>query len=423
MRTLALIIFFIGLATTAAATEKQLLNLWYHVSTEAEQAFFEAQVGRFNEQNPDVELKTLVLPQSAFNEFVIKKAEGGTLPDLLYFQSGSLSKFVWSDLLLPLNQLVPVETMENATEAMRQQGTYPVDGRIYALSPTSEALTLYANKALLESAGINVQRSVSAPWSKTEFYGALQKLQSSGVKWPLDMQLYHADDEWYLTAFSPFFQASGGDIISRTKWDAQIALQSLFMDEVSELLLPMLANEWIVPSHKATQRFERGRAGLSLGTTSHYSEFREALGEDLVVLPFPVLGPHHVTSSGSWSFGVTSQTNLPREAAEFISFVMSDREVLAKSDHSVTVPATHTALDQSELFSNGGVLATPAQQFLGLSRPKPLHPAYPVIRATLADALDDILAGSEFKTRLAEAAQVIDADIARNQNYPPFNEL
>lgn len=405
-----------------SAEEREVLNLWYHVGSLEEQQFFEAQVKRFNDQSKTATIKTLVLPRSAFTNFVLEEAESGNLPDLLYFQSGSLSRFVWSDLLMPLDALMPQAVMNNATESMRQQGTYPVDGRIYALSPTSDALTLYGHRSLLNDAGVAVP-APDRPWDKAKFFDSLRRVSDSGVRWPLDMQLYHADDDWYITAFSPFFQATGGDIFSRHKWDAHIALESLFIEDVKALLSPLTENAWIVPTHKATQRFQRGRAALSLGTTSDWPEFSEALGRDLVILPFPVLGPHHVTSSMGWSFGVTRQSSAPAAASEFISFVMSDVEVLKAADATMRVPATESALQQSAMFSAGGILSVPADQYRNLNRPKPMHPAYPTIRAELADALDDIVAGAEFNQALAGAADTIDADIARNQFFPPFDEL
>jgi multiple sugar transport system substrate-binding protein len=407
----------------AFAADSVILDLWYNVDSEEEQVFFEEQVSRFNALNKNVQVNTLVLPQSAFADFVLKEAEENQLPDLLYFQGGSLSRFVWSGLLQPLDAVVSSAHFENVTMSVLQQGTYPIDGRIYALSPSSRAIALYGNRSLLKSAGIDTSKLGQAPWGTNEFHDVLRKLKKNGHKWPLDMQLYHADDEWYLTAFSPFFQASGGDIISRNKWDAHIALESLFMDDVSEVISPMLKNEWIVPSHKSTRRFEKSRAGLSLATTSHWGAFKESLGEDLVLLPFPQLGPHHVTSNGGWGFGVTTQTSNAALAGDFIEFIMSDSEVLQLSDFNLTVPATKSALAESSFFGENGPLKIPAEQFQNLSRPKPLHPAYPVIREAMADALDDILAGADFKIALAQAADLIDSDIESNDYYPPFNDM
>lgn len=419
----ALGVALIVLWSMAFAQEKQVLDLWYHVSTPEDQRFFEAQVERFNKSNPNIRVKTLVLPQSAFTNFVYKEAKEGQLPDLLYFQSGSLSSFVWSNMLRNLNPLVSADVMAKVPESVMQQSTYPVDGGVYSLSPVSQALTLYGNKTLLQQAGVRIPEGASDPWSLSEFHDGLAALNKAGLKWPLDMQLYHADDEWYLTAFVPFIQASGGDIISRTKWDAHIALESLFMNDVAGIIGPMLENDWIVPSHKASLRFERRRAGLALAQSADYKQFAEALGDELVVIPFPVLGPHHVTSNSSWSFGVTQQSKAPAAAAKYIEFVMSDAEVLAASEQTLGVPATTTALAKSPYFGPGSALEVAALQFQSLARPKPLHPAYPVIREALADSLDDILAGTDFKIALSAAADKIDADIAANNHYPPFDDL
>ncbi|MDN3649869.1 extracellular solute-binding protein [Reinekea marina] len=422
MKNLWLLIFFC-ISVVSFASDRVDLTIWYNVGSKSEQALFEDQVRRFNSQHQNINLNTLVLPQSAFSDFVVKEAKQGRLPDLLYFQSGSLSRYVWSDLLMPINQLLSEEFLNNVTQTIRQQGTYPIDGREYALSPTSDALTLFANRQLLADAGVTVPRSIEEAWSLDEFHNALDLLAKKHGKWPLDMQLYYADDDWYVTAFSPFIQSTGGEIISNTKWDAHIALESLFMDDFKKVLSPLVQNNWIVPSHKSTRRFEKRRASLSLATTSQWPSFKSALGDDVVAIPFPVLGPYHVTSNDNWSYGITSQTKNPQQAAEFMKFIMSDEEVLMSSNGNYSVPATLSALSKSPIFGERGPLSIPASQLAASARPKPLHPAYPVIRAALADAMDDILTGTDFNVALSSAADVIDLDIEKNNGYPPFDDM
>jgi multiple sugar transport system substrate-binding protein len=80
-------------------------------------------------------------------------------------------------------------------------------------------------------------------------------------------------------------------------------------------------------------------------------------------------------------------------------------------------------LAASALFNQSGPLAIPALQFVQLARAKPLHPAYPVIREVMADTMDDILAGADFKESLSRAADLIDADIALNNQDPPFDDM
>ncbi|MFQ3229866.1 ABC transporter substrate-binding protein [Reinekea sp.] len=417
---LIVLLLFSNVCFAADAVE---LNIWYNVNSEAEQALFEAQVQRFNEKTSSIQINTLVLPQSAFAEFVVKEADAGRLPDILYFQSGSLSRYVWSGLLMPINQLLGEELLTNVTATIRQQGTYPIDGRMYALSPTSDALALYANKSLLFEAGITVPMQLDQAWNTEQFHEVLAVLAKKYGKWPLDMQLHYADDDWYVTAFSPFIQATGGDIISKSKWDAHIALQSLFMEDFEDILAPMIKQEWIVPSHKSTKRFEKGRASLAIATTSQWPEFKDELGTDLIAIPFPVLGPYHVTSNDNWSYGITSQTQYPQQAAEFMKFILSDEEVLTTSAEMFSVPATYSALQKSLVFGESGPLTIPAQQFATIARAKPLHPAYPTIRAAMADAIDGILAGTEFSEALTLAAEEIDFDIEANKGYPPFNDM
>ena len=82
------------------------------------------------------------------------------------------------------------------------------------------------------------------------------------------------------------------------------------------------------------------------------------------------------------------------------------------------VPARNSAIEQSELYAEGGPLNIFVQQLQGgLAVPRPVTPAYPVITSAFSDAVNNIIAGADVQSELDTAVEKIDQDIKDNQGY------
>lgn len=83
------------------------------------------------------------------------------------------------------------------------------------------------------------------------------------------------------------------------------------------------------------------------------------------------------------------------------------------------VPARKSAIAQSDLYGADGALNLFVQQLEGgVAVPRPVTPAYPVITAAYAEAIQNIVTGADVKAALDKAVQKIDQDIEDNQGYP-----
>jgi multiple sugar transport system substrate-binding protein len=83
------------------------------------------------------------------------------------------------------------------------------------------------------------------------------------------------------------------------------------------------------------------------------------------------------------------------------------------------VPARKSAIAQSELYAEGGLLNIFVQQLEGgVAVPRPVTPAYPVISAAFDVAVRNIIAGADVQSELDAAVQKIDQDIMDNSGYP-----
>jgi multiple sugar transport system substrate-binding protein len=152
-----------------------------------------------------------------------------------------------------------------------------------------------------------------------------------------------------------------------------------------------------------------------------YQAYKDAAGDDLVVLPLPDFGTGSKTGMGSWAWGMTSAAEDPDAAWAVIEFLISDPAISQFTDVNGAVPATLTGIEGAPLYAEGGDLALFADQLAAapeVAVPRPVTPAYPTITQTMRSTIDAIIQGADVQQALDSAVASIDADIADNEGYP-----
>jgi len=150
-----------------------------------------------------------------------------------------------------------------------------------------------------------------------------------------------------------------------------------------------------------------------------YGPHTEGLGDDVVLIPMPILGDKAVTGMGSWNWGITSTCENPEAAYAFLSYLTEPDEILHMTNANGAVPARKSAIAKSELYAEGGKLNIFVQQLEnGVAVERPTTPAYPVITSSFRTAIWNIIAGADVQTELDKAVVTIDQDIQDNNGYP-----
>jgi multiple sugar transport system substrate-binding protein len=165
--------------------------------------------------------------------------------------------------------------------------------------------------------------------------------------------------------------------------------------------------------------FRSGRSALSWIGHWVYRDYRQALGDNLLVLPAPNLGKGAKTGMGSWNWGITSSCKNPGAAWQVLQFLLSPAEIARMADANGAIPARKSVIAQSQLYATNGPLHVFVQQLqMGRAEPRPITPAYPAITTAFAEAVANIAAGEDVKKELDNAVKKINQDIQDNQGYP-----
>lgn len=399
-----------------------VLKAWAHAGRQSERETLADHVERFNREHSGIRIDLVFIPEGAYNSQVQAAALAGDLPDLLEFDGPFLYNYVWQNQLQPIRGLLPDETYDNLISSMVEQGTYNDD--FWSVGQFDSGLGLFADRAKLEAVGARIPSHPSEAWTVEEFETILRDLAERDPDGRvLDLKLNYRG-EWFTYAFSPALVSAGGGLISRPDFDtAEGVLDGRASIDAMSRFQSWVEEENLVDANVDDNAFAGGRVALSWVGHWEYDRYRKALGDDLALLPLPDFGEGSRTGQGSWSWGVTRECPDPGAAGKFLDFLMRDRQVLEMVEANGAVPATRSAIEQSDRYAEGKPLYLYVIQLTeGFSAPRPRTPAYPVITAVFQSAFNDILDGADARKVLDRAARDITRDIKDNRGYPDVEE-
>jgi multiple sugar transport system substrate-binding protein len=421
-RCWSLVVFAIVLmaagASIAVAAPKTI-TVWSRSAfnlTSPDKNALEAAAAAFNRAQRAYRVEVLAANYGDFAEWVHGVAVTGTLPCLLELDGPFVAEFAWPGYLQPLDKFISAELRRDLLPSILAQGIYA--GHLYSLGQFDSGLGLWANRRYLEAAGVRIP-SVARPWTLAEFEHAMDRLaRVKGVDYPLDLAVYTGTSEFSAYAYLPILAGFGGDFIDRkTQWASGVLDGPQSVAAMSHFH-GWFRNGW-ARAVARTDDFQAGRAALAWTGHWRYHPFREALGNDLILLPLPDFGRGLRTGVGSWSWSITSTCPEPAGAWAFLSHLMSTQEILRMTNANGAIPARRSALARSPLYGSHGPLHVFTQQlFFGAGYPRPSTPGYGTISRAFAAAVAAIIAGSDVQAELTRAARTIDEDVAANRGYP-----
>ena len=396
---------------------QQDVSVFYHAGAGVENDAIKEVLNNFNEAQGEYNAVITELPGEGYNQQITAAALSGNLPCLLDFDGPYQYNYIWAGYLRPIDEFVSDELLESILPTVVEQGRY--NGQLYSLSQFEGGLGIWGNRSLLEQAGVRIPEGVEDAWTLEEFNGALASLSELEGVVPLDLKMNYGAGEWFTYGFSPIVQSFGGDLIDRS--DMQSAEGVLNGPETVEAMTwfqNLFEQGYSTATPSDDNLFVDGKAALSYVGHWEYSRYREALGDDLVLIPAVDYGQGPKTGMGSWAWAITESCENPEGAWAVLEFLLQPEQVRILTDANGAIPSRIEAIETDERFADGSPLRVYYDQLMaGWAVPRPQTPAYPIITEAFAKAAAEIAAGADVQDSLDEAVDVIDQNIATNNGY------
>ena len=158
-----------------AAGGKTVVSVWAHSGQAAERRVLQAQIARFNRQQPTLQARLTLLPEGSYNGQVQASALADDLPCLLEFDGPYVYNYVWQGKLIPLDEFIPPALRRELLPSILAQGSYR--NKLYTVATYDSGLGLYARKSLLAKIGARIPQGPDSAWSIAEFDSVLKRLR------------------------------------------------------------------------------------------------------------------------------------------------------------------------------------------------------------------------------------------------------
>lgn len=151
-------------------------------------AYFEEVFEQFRQEHPDVEIRWLDYPFDGYETKLMTGFIGNDPPDVINIPSESLPVYARNGSLLALNDVVPADVLEGYVGSLLADGC-TVDGKVYALPWYLSTFITFANKALLEQAGLPTDRAPEFVDDMPEFAARVKAATGHFAFFPLYTEL------------------------------------------------------------------------------------------------------------------------------------------------------------------------------------------------------------------------------------------
>ncbi len=399
------------------------IDVWAHTGQASETEALQMLVEKFNTSQEDVTANLTLIPEADYTS-TIQATSAEELPDVMEMDAPTMAAFAYDRKLIPLDDVVSSETLDNRISGVTESGTY--NDATYAVGMFDVGLGLWGNRALLAEAGIEAPTTAEEAWTTEEFTANLEKLAEvspSGKAIDLGEANGFAG-EWGTFTTTPDLWSAGGTLMKDGKADGVLNSD----DNVKALEEWASWREFADPNTSGSA-FPDGQTALTWTGNWMYPTFSEALGDELALMPLPDFGNGTKAGHGSWQWGVTPVAEDDSEAAgSFLDFLLTDESIGAMVEANAAVPGSTSALEQSELYGAGKPLelfATNLESACGsdsvteecIAVARPVTPGYPTVTSSFGSALLAIWGGAEVKDELDSAARAIDSDFSDNNGY------
>ncbi|MYL63480.1 extracellular solute-binding protein [Bacillus hwajinpoensis] len=392
------------------------LTFWRNIGTELENQAYKELVADFNKEHPTIKVEMIPIPYGDYELKLRTEIAAGDPPDILTIDTPTLALYASAGGLMSLDDYMRQEGhIEDLASPTLKGITY--EDEIY-LSPIAESsVALFYNIHLFEKAGIPLpSKNPHDPMTWDEALEAAKKISAlSPDITGIDPAQGFPDGESPSYFKMPILWQFGGDVLDSDNQTASGYLNSPASLKALQFYQDLYQKHLVAKVELPKEAWETNKLGMRvLGSWMVESlsmmnpDFR--LGEDFGITALPK-GSEQVVPNGGWSLGISSETDYPDEAWEFVRYVTSFEGAKKYVEITGDVPARYSVAEAFPEFNEypKNIFVEQAQKY---SKNRPITPAYPVVSDAVKTLFEDVgIGGKDVEISAEEAVKNINAEL------------
>ena len=268
------------------------------------------------------------------------------VPDVFEVEQGGSLDMIRSGQLEPLNDIIdPVKDQFNPAVIKR----FTFEDKIHGIPQTIDMQLLYYRPSLLEAKGIK------PPTTFEELVAAANAVKTADIG-----GFFAGNDGGVGVLGTMLLWASGHDQLNEERTEAAFLTDDFYNALVayrdfhkSGGVLQAASAEWYAPD-----AFANGEAAFQWGGLWSLPSIKEALGDDVGVLPFPAIGPKGRPAVPFGAFGscVAAKGKNVAAAKDFVKWLwidQDDKQVDFSNAYGTHVPAKVALVAKADKLATG----------------------------------------------------------------------
>lgn len=324
--------FLAGCAGDGGGRGAEDRELTLQVAGEAEEmAVYRTLVNGYNLADPAAPVRLIeVADKDQHLQKLSTSFAGGNPPDLFLINFREYSQFAVRGAIEPAGPLLAQQGFDLAGYYDQPLEAFTYRGELTCMPQNISSLVVYLNRDILKEAGL----PYPSEWDWNEFSRYASAMTSGDV--------HGVGLEPTLIRLAPFVWSLGGEIVDDLEdprsltLDTPEAIEALtYLKDVATASGPSLED---ITAQDLETRFAAGKLGMFLSSRRETPVFREIQELNWDVAPLPVAEePASILHSDAYC--ISSESELPDEAANFISYAVGEEGGTITALGGRTVPA------------------------------------------------------------------------------------
>ncbi len=343
---------------------------------------------KFEEENPDINVKLEFVAYNSLKQKVLTSAKSGSY-DVTIIDQPWVAQFANAGIIQEIPKELSKERKNGIFDSFIDGVTYK--GKMYAMPWKNDTKFLYYNKAMLKEAGIS-----KPPETWEELSEQSEKIKKQGiVEHPVVWSW--SQSEALVCDFVVMTGAYGGQMIKEGKpnFNSKNILEATtyMTNSLKSGLSNPNSTEYLEQDVQET--FINREAAFALNWSFMYNQVKNSdIGDQLGVTVVP--GTEDVESSsvyGGEGLGITSGSENPEAAWKYIQFLTS-KEV-QKNNVNITLPIWKSLYTNEKVQEQNPELVKVASKQFDHMISRPKIPSYGKLSQSIQVEIQEILIGSK----------------------------
>ncbi|PJI91864.1 multiple sugar transport system substrate-binding protein [Yoonia maricola] len=400
-------------ATTAQAETEISFALW---GSPQEAAVWASIAEAFEAAHPDITVNIEVSDWDGYWEKLRVQVAGGTPPDVFAMDAPLYPDWQLRNVLLDLQPYIDADPSVLDGVFPVTLEAYQTDTGLFGVPRDFQTIVLYYNKDMFDAAGVDYPDD-SWTWDDFRTAAAALTLDKDGDgttdQWGAWAEVYDMEPFW-----GPVIWSHGGEVVDPAS--GQTLINSPEAMAGFEFIQQVWLEDQSMPTEEQLSQY--GWDGLlsgiaAMGFSGHWSvpEYAEA-GLNFDVAPVPMGPAGRVTGVNSAGFVISSDTEAPDAAWEFVKYAISEEGQSQLANIGLAVPILEDVA-QSDAYLEQPVQINHALfvEALEYAHMKPVFRGYEEWSGAVGDSLNLAWTGEEsLADALDEAVALGDDALARN---------